>query len=67
MVATHQVREIFADALEMLALGNIRNTAENAWSTTKRATDGLVLARTGEESELTEEPAQRLLLLMEPH
>ena len=60
MVATDRVREIFADAralqsdaLEMLALGDVRNAAEKAWGATKRATDALVLARTGEEPERT--------------
>ena len=60
MVVTDRVREIFADArvlhadaLEMLAQGKIRNAAEKAWGATKRATDALVLARTGEEPERT--------------
>ena len=55
MVATDRVREIFtdaralqADALEMLALGKVRNAAEKAWGATKRATDALVLAHTEE-------------------
>ena len=70
MVATDRVREIFtdarglqADALEMLALGKIRNAAEKAWGATKRATDGLVLARTGEEPEMTAETAHGLIRL----
>ena len=56
MVATDRVRVIFADArtiyddgLEMLDQGKIRNSAEKAWGAAKRATDALVLARTGEE------------------
>ena len=56
MVATDRVRVIFADArtlyddaLEMLDQGKIRNAAEKAWGAAKRATDALVLARTGEE------------------
>ena len=40
-------RELQADALEMLALGKVRNAAEKAWGATKRASDALVLARTG--------------------
>lgn len=47
---------IFADAramhtaaLAQLAAGDIRDAAEKAWCATKRAADGLVLARTGEE------------------
>ena len=54
MVATDQVMEIFADAkavqaaaLERLAAGDIRDAAEKAWCATKRATDALILARTG--------------------
>ena len=39
-------RELQADALEMLALGKVRNAAEKAWGATKRATDALILART---------------------
>ena len=52
---TAPVREIFADArslyddaLEMLAQDRIRNAAEKAWGATRRATDALILARTGE-------------------
>ena len=49
------VTEIFADAkhmhseaLKQLAAGDIRDAAEKAWCATKRATDALILARTGE-------------------
>ena len=56
MVATSRVRDIFADAramqseaLERLTTGDIRDAAEKAWCATKRATDALILARTGEE------------------
>ena len=56
MVATSRVPEIFDDAkgmhreaLERLATGDIRDAAEKAWCATKRATDALILARTGEE------------------
>ncbi len=55
-LATDRVRGIFVDArslhgdaLEMLEQGKIRNAAEKAWGATKRATDALLLARTGEE------------------
>lgn len=47
---------VFADArrmqeaaLRQMAAGDIRDAAEKAWWAAKRATDGLVLARTGEE------------------
>ena len=56
MVITDRVKEIFDDArsqhqtaLERLAAGDIRDAAEKAWCATKRATDALILARTGEE------------------
>ena len=42
-------RELYADALTQVQLGYLRNAAEKAWGATKRATDALVLARTGEE------------------
>ena len=54
MVTTDRVREIFADAktvhsaaLERLEEDDIRDAAEKAWCATKRATDALILARTG--------------------
>ena len=42
-------RGLYDDALEMLELGRLCNAAEKAWCSTKRATDALILARTGEE------------------
>ncbi len=42
-------RDLYADALEMLEQGRLRNAADKAWCATKRATDGLILARTGAE------------------
>ena len=68
MVATDRAREIFAaaralqaDALDMLAQGRLRNAAEKAWGAAKRATDALVLTRTGEEPERT--PATSRVLM----
>ena len=67
MVATDRVREIFADAhalyedaLERWAAGDIRDAAEKAWCATLRATNALILARTGEEPERTPETSGRL-------
>ena len=47
---------IFADAhmmyqaaIERLSAGDIHDASEKAWCSTKRATDALILARTGEE------------------
>ena len=67
MVATDPVREIFADALamyesslEQMSEGDIRDAAEKAWCATLRATNALLLARTGEEPEKTPETSGRL-------
>lgn len=56
MVANGPVKEMFDDAksqqqaaLERLAARDVRDAAEMAWCATKRATDALILARTGEE------------------
>ncbi len=50
-----QIDELFGDArymqaqaVERLEHGDIRDAAEKAWRATKRATDALLLARTGE-------------------
>ncbi len=60
MVATDEVREIYADAhamydaaLQRLAAGDVQDAAERAWCATKRATDALIMARTGELPETT--------------
>ena len=56
MVATERVSQMFGDARHMhgeamarLADGDIRDAAEKAWCATKRATEALILARTGRE------------------
>lgn len=60
MVVTSRIEELFADAhgmygeaLERWEAGDIRDAAEKAWCATKRATDALLLARTGQEPETT--------------
>jgi hypothetical protein len=40
---------LYADAIEIRALGKQRIAAEAAWGATKRATDALILIRTGQE------------------
>ena len=40
---------LYDDAIEILELGKQRIAAEAAWGATKRATDALILARTGRE------------------
>ena len=54
---------LYADALEELARDKIRNAAEKAWGATKRATDALILARTGEEPPTTALTSQGLRAL----
>ena len=70
MAATARTRDLFADArtlyadaLEMLDQGKLRNAAEKAWGATKRATDALVLARTGEEPQSAGQARRALLRL----
>jgi hypothetical protein len=55
-MATGRAAELFADAralhdaaLDRLDASDIRDAAEKAWCATKRAADGLIVARTGEE------------------
>ena len=67
MVVTDRVKEIFDDAraqhhaaLERLTAGDIRDAAEKAWCATKRATDALILARTGEDPSTTVLTSDRL-------
>lgn len=60
MLSTERARYIMADAwvvyddaIEMLEQGRIRNAADKAWCATKRATDALILERTGREPQIT--------------
>ena len=70
MVATDSAAVIFQDAhevhdsaLQKLAEGYVRDAAEKAWCATKRATDALILARTGEEAPTTAMTTEGLLTL----
>ncbi len=70
MLATDQVAAIFADArglhadaLRLLAAGDVRDSAEKAWCATKRATDALILARTGAEPEFSPDTTRGLVRL----
>ena len=58
-------RDVHADALRLLEAGDIRDAAEKAWCATKRATDALVLARTGTEPEFSSDTSRGLLVLAE--
>ena len=53
-------RRLYEDALEMLDQNRLRNAAEKAWGATKRATDGLILARTGKEPRTSGQTARVL-------
>ena len=70
MTLTADVLTIFADAraihaaaLERLEQGDIRDAAEKAWCATKRATDALILARTGQEPRTTSQTSGGLRAL----
>ena len=72
MLQTQTPDKIFADAivlyedgLEMLSQDKIRNAAEKAWGATKRATDALILARTGAIPETTAMTTRGLMELAE--
>ena len=56
-------RDVHAQALERLEHGDIRDAAEKAWCATQRATDALILARSGEEPETTAMTTEGLLAL----
>ena len=64
-------QEIFADARDVhqqalgrLAAGDIRDAAEKAWCATKRATDALILERTGRLPETSSETSLELRRLI---
>ena len=54
-------RAVHADALRVLEAGDIRDAAEKAWCATKRATDALILARTGVEPEFSPDTTRGLV------
>ena len=58
-------RGLHADALRLLDDGDIRDAAEKAWCATKRATDALILARTGKAPEFSSDTSRGLLMLAE--
>ncbi|CAI8057257.1 hypothetical protein GBAR_LOCUS31210 [Geodia barretti] len=62
-IVCNDAREVHDQALERLRQGDIRDAAEKAWCATKRATDALILALTGEEPETTAMTTEGLLEL----
>ena len=55
---------LHGDSLEMLSQGRLRNAAEKAWGATKRATDALIVERTGREPTRTSQTASGLKALV---
>ena len=53
-------RLVHAQAMGRMAQGDIRDAAEKAWCAIKRATDALILARTGEEPRTSGQTMQGL-------
>ena len=71
MTQTVTPQEIFADARDVhqqalgrLAAGDIRDAAEKAWCATMRATDALILERTGRLPETSSETSLELRRLI---
>ena len=56
-------RAVHANALQLLESGDIRDAAEKAWCGTKRATDVLILARTGVEPVISSDTTRGLVRL----
>ena len=52
-------RAMYASAIEQLDAGDICDAAEKAWCAAKRATDALILARTGVEPERSPETSRQ--------
>ena len=73
-MATETPADILSDAymiqeaaLERLNVGDIRDAAEKSWCATKRATDALLLARTGELVESSSRTSALLRMLSTTH
>ncbi len=56
-------RVLYEDAIEQLEQGKLRNAAEKAWGAAKRATDALILARTGREPQRTSQTSRGMRIL----
>ena len=59
-----EARVLQDEALRLLEQGELRNAAENSWLAVKRATNALILARTGQEPETTRDTTTALLWLV---
>ena len=58
-------QDVLNTAIEQLVAGDLRDAAEKAWCATKRATDALILARTGELPPKSPDTTRRLLAMSE--
>ena len=56
-------RLLYDEAIELLDLGKLRIAAEAAWGATKRASDALIVARTGREPTGTGQTSNGIRLL----
>ncbi|MCY3692645.1 MAG: hypothetical protein OXI54_12380 [Chloroflexota bacterium] len=56
-------RQMHAQAIERLEASDIRDAAEKAWCATKRATDAMILAKTGTEVEFSTDTRRGLIEL----
>ena len=56
-------RAVHADALRLLEVGDIRDAAGKAWCATKLATNALILARTGLETQISSDTPRGLASL----
>ena len=62
-IILNDARSVQQDAIRLLETGDVRDAAEKAWCATKRSTDALILARTGEEPETSSDTSGGLLAL----
>ena len=60
-------RSMHAAALQRMAVGDIRDAADKAWCAAKRATDALILARTGNLPPKSPDTTRSLLRLAQDH
>ncbi|HID93459.1 MAG TPA: hypothetical protein EYP60_05115 [bacterium (Candidatus Stahlbacteria)] len=58
-------RSLYQEALQELEMGRVRDAAEKAWGATLRATNALILARTGKEIEGARGTTKEFLELVE--
>ena len=59
-IAFADARVMHGAAMARLEAGDIRNAAEKAWCATKRAADGVIIARTGETPQKSPETTRML-------